>query len=308
MPFAFWRSAISLSLISLSPITIKPTACRSTFLLREFDLDRSELLGVDAKGGYGEAIKRRRDMELEFYQELILSAVFSVLFAFLIGKIAGAGPEDGNRAVDDTASSDVAVAASVEEKWERSAEEEAEAVSERAIAGGNEGREGKGAEADEIGGEGGNTDEMPEAVGSGRNSALLYNEGEGEEGDRDAERICSDVKDASREGVSVVGGEEVRVEKDGGSLLHGEDEWEGIERSDLEKLFGAATEYVGRPSGAEALNRLSNDVQMELYGLRKVATEGPCYESQPFPLKASARARWYRISLSSGRSFPFYGC
>lgn len=77
-----------------------------------------------------------------------------------------------------------------------------------------------------------------------------------------------------------------------GSLLNEEDDWEGIEKSDLEKLFGTATAYVGSGSGGDALSRLSSDVQMQLYGLQKVATEGPCYESQPLALKVSARAKW----------------
>ncbi|XP_061355684.1 acyl-CoA-binding domain-containing protein 3-like [Gastrolobium bilobum] len=70
-----------------------------------------------------------------------------------------------------------------------------------------------------------------------------------------------------------------------------DDDWEGIERSELENVFMAASEFVG---GGED-NRLSSvgsDVQMELYGLHKVATEGPCRDPQPMPLKLSARAKW----------------
>lgn len=73
-----------------------------------------------------------------------------------------------------------------------------------------------------------------------------------------------------------------------------EDDWEGIERSDLENEFAAAVKFV--ESGAKDDDRLltvGNDVQMELYGLHKVATEGPCYESQPMALKLTARAKWY---------------
>ncbi|KAG1354112.1 acyl-CoA-binding domain-containing protein 5 [Cocos nucifera] len=79
---------------------------------------------------------------------------------------------------------------------------------------------------------------------------------------------------------------------DEGSLLNEEDGWEGIEKSELEKRFGAAIVYVGSGSGGDALSKLSSDVQMQLYGLQKVATEGPCYESQPLALKVSARAKW----------------
>lgn len=80
---------------------------------------------------------------------------------------------------------------------------------------------------------------------------------------------------------------------DEGSLLNEEDDWEGIEKSELEKRFGAAIAYVGSGSGGDALSKLSSDVQMQLYGLQKVATEGPCYESQPLALKVSARAKWH---------------
>ncbi|XP_010920160.1 uncharacterized protein [Elaeis guineensis] len=80
---------------------------------------------------------------------------------------------------------------------------------------------------------------------------------------------------------------------DGGSLLNEEDDWEGIEKSELEKRFGAAIAYVGSGTGGDALSKLSSDVQMQLYGLQKVATEGPCYESQPLALKVSARAKWH---------------
>lgn len=73
-----------------------------------------------------------------------------------------------------------------------------------------------------------------------------------------------------------------------------DDDWEGIERSELEKVFMAATEFV---VGSESDGLGIGDVQMELYGLHKVATEGPCRHPQPMPLKLSARAKWY-LNLS----------
>ncbi|XP_057423643.1 acyl-CoA-binding domain-containing protein 3-like isoform X2 [Lotus japonicus] len=76
----------------------------------------------------------------------------------------------------------------------------------------------------------------------------------------------------------------------------GEDwEWEGVERSELEELFMAATGFVARNGcggGGGGGDDGGSDVQMELYGLHKVATEGPCRESQPMPLMLSARAKW----------------
>ncbi|XP_034897237.1 acyl-CoA-binding domain-containing protein 3 [Populus alba] len=72
-----------------------------------------------------------------------------------------------------------------------------------------------------------------------------------------------------------------------------DDDWEGIERSELETMFGEAARFVvdsgdkdGRFAGG------GSDVQMELYGLHKVATEGPCLQKPPMALKVSARAKW----------------
>lgn len=73
-----------------------------------------------------------------------------------------------------------------------------------------------------------------------------------------------------------------------------EDDWEGIERSELEKVFMAASEFV---VGSDSVASIGSDVQMNLYGLHKVATEGPCREPQPMPLKLSARAKWYQTFL-----------
>ncbi|KAG8390941.1 hypothetical protein BUALT_Bualt01G0135900 [Buddleja alternifolia] len=77
------------------------------------------------------------------------------------------------------------------------------------------------------------------------------------------------------------------------SVEYEDDEWEGIERSELEKFFAEAVnymEYGGK--GDDRLAKLGSDVQMQLYGLHKVAVEGPCHEPQPMALKVSARAKW----------------
>ncbi|KAK9284340.1 hypothetical protein L1049_023511 [Liquidambar formosana] len=95
-------------------------------------------------------------------------------------------------------------------------------------------------------------------------------------------------------GVSECGGNE-RSEVDGGDgegLLHDDEDWEGVERTELERDFGAAVAFVGCRSNADCVSTLGSDVQMQLYGLHKVATEGPCREPQPMALKVSARAKW----------------
>uniref|UniRef100_A0A5B6ZUZ0 Putative Acyl-CoA-binding domain 3 n=1 Tax=Davidia involucrata TaxID=16924 RepID=A0A5B6ZUZ0_DAVIN len=71
-----------------------------------------------------------------------------------------------------------------------------------------------------------------------------------------------------------------------------DDDWEGIERTELEKVFAAAANYVGCGVEDDRLANVGNDVQMQLYGLHKVAMEGPCHEPQPMALKVSARAKW----------------
>ncbi|KAI3491382.1 hypothetical protein L1887_44310 [Cichorium endivia] len=68
-----------------------------------------------------------------------------------------------------------------------------------------------------------------------------------------------------------------------------DDDWEGVERSDLEKMFAMAADY-GKEEAH--LQSLGNETQMQLYGLHKVATEGPCHEAQPMALKLSARSKW----------------
>ncbi|KAA8537835.1 hypothetical protein F0562_027585 [Nyssa sinensis] len=79
-----------------------------------------------------------------------------------------------------------------------------------------------------------------------------------------------------------------------------DDDWEGIERSELEKVFAAASNYVCCGGKDGWLANLGNDVQMQLYGLHKVAMEGSCHESQPMALKGrqllcvSDGGHWFR--------------
>ncbi|KAJ4714755.1 Acyl-CoA-binding domain-containing protein [Melia azedarach] len=89
-------------------------------------------------------------------------------------------------------------------------------------------------------------------------------------------------------------GEEIKNEGDGVKelLFDEDDDWEGIERTELDRLFGAAVAYVGDKGNADQISRIGSDVKMQLYGLHKIATEGPCHEPQPMALKVSARAYW----------------
>ncbi|XP_073157131.1 uncharacterized protein [Henckelia pumila] len=67
------------------------------------------------------------------------------------------------------------------------------------------------------------------------------------------------------------------------------EDWEGIERTGLEKTFGEAVVFVSSKSNAD---RLDGDVKVQLHGLKRIALEEVCYGSQPMSLMASARAKW----------------
>lgn len=77
----------------------------------------------------------------------------------------------------------------------------------------------------------------------------------------------------------------------GEGYLDEEDDWEGVQSTELEDNFGAATSYVASMAVQSSV-KISNDVQLQFYGLYKIATEGPCGAPQPSALKMTARAKW----------------
>ncbi|KAK6939698.1 Acyl-CoA-binding protein, ACBP [Dillenia turbinata] len=89
----------------------------------------------------------------------------------------------------------------------------------------------------------------------------------------------------------VEGGDKAEEKEEKVGLDNFEDDWEGIERTELERIFAAAANYVDRVNKDEKLFNMGSDVLMQLYGLQKVAMEGPCHERQPLALKVSARAK-----------------
>ncbi|KAH9755729.1 hypothetical protein KPL71_015881 [Citrus sinensis] len=99
----------------------------------------------------------------------------------------------------------------------------------------------------------------------------------------------------------IVQSEESNVvgkESEAGVASDDDDDWEGIERSELENVFATAVKFVEvsesqSESGKKRDDALS-DVHMELYALHKIATEGPCRDPQPMPLMLSARSKWDR--------------
>ncbi|RLM74836.1 hypothetical protein C2845_PM15G26300 [Panicum miliaceum] len=76
------------------------------------------------------------------------------------------------------------------------------------------------------------------------------------------------------------------VSSDGGS----DSDWEGVESTELDEEFSAASAFVA--ASAASGTSVPEEAQLRLYGLYKIATEGPCTAPQPSALKLKARAKW----------------
>ncbi|KAK7410732.1 hypothetical protein VNO78_01758 [Psophocarpus tetragonolobus] len=98
----------------------------------------------------------------------------------------------------------------------------------------------------------------------------------------------SDAPPFEQESVMAEHGS-VRNDSDGD---YDDDDWEGVETTELDEAFSAATAFVAAASADRLSQKVSSDVQLQLYGLYKIATEGPCSTPQPSPLKMTARAKW----------------
>lgn len=123
-------------------------------------------------------------------------------------------------------------------------------------------------------------------------------EGEGgeEEVGEDFGREIGDAEDESGDGGRVRCAAELGFSGgDGEGEGEGEgdigDDWEGIERSELEKTFGEAVVFVSCHGNADKIA----EEKMDLYGLQQVALEGPCHGSQPMAFNIPARLKWYLI-------------
>ncbi|CAF2131667.1 BnaA03g48810D [Brassica napus] len=93
--------------------------------------------------------------------------------------------------------------------------------------------------------------------------------------------------DSGRVESSTVGGEAEQ-----GSSRGEDDDWEGVESTELDEAFSAATLFVTTAAADRLSRKVPGDVQKQLYGLYKIATEGPCTAPQPSALKLTARAKW----------------
>ncbi|CAL9112649.1 unnamed protein product [Musa textilis] len=278
---------------------------------KKFDLTKARGRNKKRRGGMG---------TMEFFEELLLTALISVLLAFLIGKFAAsaavkpeavplarvAGPGLGLDPIEEeeTEKSEGKSSGGSGTGSDRPKTGVFEVVEERLL-------EERPERSDEVSGFDLNREniadklfsevDLPRAEESSSKKEKVDNEvGIGRINDDSRRQQGGSVKGKedgkkSVEKVVKLGREDAVDNEDAGevgSLLHGEDEWEGIERSELEMLFGVASELVGSKKGGDAVSKLSNEVQMQLYGLHKIATEGPCHEPQPMALKVSARAKW----------------
>eukprot|EP00850_Spirogloea_muscicola_P015055 SM000112S23997 [mRNA] locus=s112:214713:217518:- [translate_table: standard] len=84
-----------------------------------------------------------------------------------------------------------------------------------------------------------------------------------------------------------------------------EDDWEGVEPSDLDNAFDAASSYVATMAatgGAGAGTGPPPAVQLALYGLYKQATCGPCSTPQPSLFSFTGRAKWDAWNKLGGMS------
>ncbi|PIA33131.1 hypothetical protein AQUCO_04200115v1 [Aquilegia coerulea] len=86
--------------------------------------------------------------------------------------------------------------------------------------------------------------------------------------------------------------EEKDEEKAEEKVFSEDEDWEGIEKSEVEKVFSSASKFVTCGENNELVSKLGDDVRMQLYGLHKVAMEGPCHQSPPLALKVFSRAKW----------------
>ncbi|CAH8318254.1 unnamed protein product [Eruca vesicaria subsp. sativa] len=95
------------------------------------------------------------------------------------------------------------------------------------------------------------------------------------------------AEQGSSRGDSVGGDSEEEVEEE-----EDDDDWEGVESTELDEAFSAATLFVTTAASDRLSQKVPSDVQQQLYGLYKIATEGPCTAPQPSALKITARAKW----------------
>ncbi|XP_020571580.1 acyl-CoA-binding domain-containing protein 1-like [Phalaenopsis equestris] len=122
--------------------------------------------------------------------------------------------------------------------------------------------------------------------------------GETSEADKASEE--GNEENAGDQSSSLADDDRYRVRDDGfeglvteeSHLGEDDDDWEGIESTELDEMFGAASAFVATTAADRNSTKVSNDVQLQLYAFYKIATEGPCIAPQPSAIKVTARAKW----------------
>ncbi|KAJ0830370.1 putative acyl-CoA-binding protein, ACBP [Helianthus annuus] len=237
---------------------------------------------------------------MELVQELVFTISFSLIVSLLIAKLFSVG-SSGNSSVSIR----------VEEKIEKEGNfDDPVKGCEEGGFGCLEGDLGSGVVVDCGGGEGAGCvfDESPERNEDDNGDAGLVKSDEvlRELNDGGGNLVKSDegnvvnftgslvqedcVKSVEVERVfSAINDGEVKVEEEDEMF---DDDWQGVETTELERRFGAAVAFMDAKVNSGVVNLIDNEVKVELYGLHRVAIEGSCFEPQPMALKVSARANW----------------
>ncbi|CAI0397477.1 unnamed protein product [Linum tenue] len=108
-------------------------------------------------------------------------------------------------------------------------------------------------------------------------------------GFNETDSIAAELGSVRNESVAGIGDDYDGVDTDDDD---DDEDWEGVESTELDETFSAATAFVAAAASDRLSQRVSTDVQLQLYGLYKIATEGPCTVPPPSALKMTARAKW----------------
>ncbi|XP_024019829.1 acyl-CoA-binding domain-containing protein 3 [Morus notabilis] len=226
---------------------------------------------------------------MELFLELASTVALTLLLCYFIGKLVSSSPNggtmnrDGKIGVRDcNFRVESAVRGSeIEERFDIIEKVEGEEVLKNLSV--EEFVNGSEIEEDEASGE-----KLVEQESYGENRGFS----EREEGNIGEIEVCSSNNDEmSGSKCECEEKDEDRV-KEGFLSDEEEDDWVGIERTELERLFGEALVFVGSRSNYDKVSGMENDLKLKLYGLHKIATQGPCLDPQPMALKVSARAKW----------------
>lgn len=111
-----------------------------------------------------------------------------------------------------------------------------------------------------------------------------------------AAKLISTLLSFRRSDLHVVRGADLARSDEERPLLGGDgdttEEEQEEDDDELDEVFSAATAFVAAAAADRLSERVSGDVQLQLYGLYKVATQGACSAPQPPALKMTARAKW----------------